>query len=46
MEVDDAVLFDLPKLSAQCQVGRLQNHCIRQLFKGITVQNAVMQLMM
>jgi len=44
MEVDDAVLFDLAKLSDQYRVERLHNHCIRQLFKGITVQNAVVRL--
>jgi len=44
MEVDDAVLFDLAKLSDQYRVERLHSHCIRQLFKGITVQNAVMRL--
>jgi hypothetical protein len=44
MEVEDAVLFDLAKLSDQYRVERLHNHCVRQLFKGITVQNAVMRL--
>jgi hypothetical protein len=44
VEVDDAVLFDLAKLRDQYQVERLHNHCIRQLSKGITVQNAVMRL--
>jgi hypothetical protein len=44
MEVDDAVLFDLAKLSDQYRVERLHNHCLHQLFKGITVQNAVMRL--
>jgi hypothetical protein len=43
MEVDDAVLFDLAKLSDQYRVERLHSHCTRQLFKGITVQNAVMR---
>jgi DNA-binding beta-propeller fold protein YncE len=41
---DDEVLFDLVKLSDQYQVERLHNHCLHQLFKGITVQNAVMRL--
>jgi hypothetical protein len=45
MEVDDAVLFGLAKLSDQYRVERLHNHCLHQLFKGITVQNAVMWLM-
>jgi hypothetical protein len=44
MEVDDAVLFDLAKLSDQYRVEHLHSHCIRQLFKGITVQNAVVRL--
>jgi hypothetical protein len=44
MEVDDAVLFDLVKLCDQYQVERLHNHCLHQLFEGITVQNAVMRL--
>jgi hypothetical protein len=44
MEVDDAVLFDLAKLSDQYRVERLHNHCLHQLFNGITVQNAVMRL--
>jgi hypothetical protein len=43
-EVDDAVLFDLAKLSDQYLVERLRNHCLSQLFKGVTVQNAVMRL--
>jgi hypothetical protein len=38
------VLFDLAKLSDQYQVERLHSHCMRQLFEGITVQNAVMRL--
>jgi hypothetical protein len=33
-EVDDAVLFDLAKLSDQHRVERLFNHCTHQLFKG------------
>jgi hypothetical protein len=44
IEVDDAVLYDLVKLSDQYQVERLHNHCLHQLFEGITVQNAVMRL--
>jgi sugar lactone lactonase YvrE len=44
MEVDDVMLIDLAKLSDQYQVERLHNHCLHQLFKGITVQNAVMRL--
>jgi hypothetical protein len=45
MEVeDDTVLFDLVKLCDQYQVERLHNHCVHQLFNGITVQNAVMRL--
>jgi hypothetical protein len=45
MEVDDdAVLFDLAKLCDEYQVERLHNHCLHQLFHGITVQNAVMRL--
>jgi hypothetical protein len=44
MEVDDAVLFDLAKLSDQYRVERLHNHCIRQVFVGVTVQNAVVRL--
>jgi carboxylesterase type B len=44
IEVDDAVLFDLAKLSDQYRVERLHNHCIRQLFKGVTVRNAVVRL--
>jgi hypothetical protein len=44
VEVDDAVLFELAKLSDQYQVERLYNHCLHQLFKGITIQNAVMRL--
>jgi hypothetical protein len=44
MQVDDAVLFDVAKLSDQYRVERLHNHCMRQLFRGITVQNAVMRL--
>jgi hypothetical protein len=44
MEVDDAVLFDLAKLCDQYRVERLHNHCLHQLFSGITVQNAVMRL--
>jgi hypothetical protein len=44
MVVDDAVLFDLSKLSDQYRVERLNNHCMHQLFKGITVQNAVTRL--
>jgi DNA-binding beta-propeller fold protein YncE len=45
MEVDGAVLLDLAKLSDQYRVERLHNHCISQLFKGVTLQNAVMRLM-
>jgi hypothetical protein len=41
---DDAVLFELAKLSDQYQVERLHNHCLHKLFKGITIQNAVMRL--
>jgi hypothetical protein len=41
---EDAVLFDLAKLCDQYWVERLHNHCLRQLFQGITVQNAVMRL--
>jgi hypothetical protein len=38
MEVeDDAVLFDLKKLSDQYRMERLHNHCLHQLCKGITV---------
>jgi sugar lactone lactonase YvrE len=44
MEVDDAVLFDLASLCDQYRVERLFNYCLHQLFKGITIQNAVMQL--
>jgi hypothetical protein len=44
IEVDDAVLFDTAKLCDQYQVKRLHNHCLHQLFEGITVQNAVMRL--
>jgi sugar lactone lactonase YvrE len=44
MEVDDAVLYDLAKLSDQYRVERLHSHCTRQLFKGITAQNAIMRL--
>jgi hypothetical protein len=45
LEVDsDAVLFDLAKLCDQYRVERLHNHCLHQLFNGITVQNAVMRL--
>jgi DNA-binding beta-propeller fold protein YncE len=44
MEVDDAVLFDLAKLCDQYRVERLHNHCLHQLFSGITAQNAVMRL--
>jgi hypothetical protein len=44
METDEAVLFDIAKLSDQYQVERLHTHCLHQLFKGITVQNAVMRL--
>jgi hypothetical protein len=44
MEVDDAVLFGLAKLCDQYQVERLFNHCLHQLFKGFTVQNAVIRL--
>jgi hypothetical protein len=44
MEVDDAVLFDLVKSCDQYQVERLHNHCLHQLFKGITVNNAVIRL--
>jgi hypothetical protein len=39
------VLFDLAKLCDQYRVERLHNHCLRQLFQGNTVQNAVMRLM-
>eukprot|EP00242_Pyramimonas_sp_CCMP2087_P000191 CAMPEP_0198228870 /NCGR_PEP_ID=MMETSP1445-20131203/113827_1 /TAXON_ID=36898 /ORGANISM="Pyramimonas sp., Strain CCMP2087" /LENGTH=580 /DNA_ID=CAMNT_0043909303 /DNA_START=198 /DNA_END=1941 /DNA_ORIENTATION=+ len=42
--VDDAVLFDLAKLSDQYQVERLHTHCLHRLFKGITIQNAVVRL--
>jgi hypothetical protein len=42
--VDDAVLVDLVKLCDQYRVERLHNHCLRQLFQGITVQNAVLRL--
>jgi hypothetical protein len=38
------VLFDLAKLCDQYRVERLHNHCLHQLFNGITVQNAVMRL--
>jgi hypothetical protein len=44
MEVEDSVLFDLVKLCDQYRVERLHNHCLHQLFEGITVQNAVMRL--
>jgi len=44
VEVDAVVLFDLAKLCDQYRVERLHNHCLRQLFYGITVQNAVMRL--
>jgi hypothetical protein len=45
MEVaDEAVFFYLVKLSDQYQVECLHDHCLHQLFKGITVQNAVMRL--
>jgi hypothetical protein len=44
MKVDDAVLFDLAKLSDQYQVERLHTHCMHQLFKAITVHNAVIRL--
>jgi BTB/POZ domain-containing protein 9 len=44
MEVDDAVLFDLAKLCGQYRVERLYNQCLHRLFKGITIQNAVMRL--
>jgi hypothetical protein len=44
LEVDDAVLFDLAKLCDQYQVERLRNHCLHQLYDGITVQNAVRRL--
>jgi hypothetical protein len=44
MEVDDAVLFDLARLNDQYQVERLHNHCLHQLFNGITVHNAVMRM--
>jgi hypothetical protein len=44
MKVDDAVLFDPAKLSDQCQVEGLYSHCMRQLLKGITIQNAVTRL--
>jgi hypothetical protein len=43
-EVDDAVLFDLAKLCDQYCVDRLYNHCLHQISKGITVQNAVIRL--
>jgi DNA-binding beta-propeller fold protein YncE len=44
-EVDDeAVLLDLAKLCDQYQVERLHNHCVHQLFNGITARNAVMRL--
>jgi len=39
MEVDD-----IAKLSDQYQVERLHNHCLHQLFRVVTVQNAVMRL--
>jgi hypothetical protein len=45
MEVDDAVLFDLAKSCDQYRVERLLNHCLHQLYKGITIQNAVMRLL-
>jgi hypothetical protein len=45
MEVDNAVLFNLAKLCDQYRVDRLYNHCLHQIFKGITVQNAIMRLM-
>jgi DNA-binding beta-propeller fold protein YncE len=44
MEVDDAAVFDLANLCDQYRVDRLYNHCLHQLFEGITVQNAVMRL--
>jgi hypothetical protein len=44
VKVDDAVLFDLAKQSDQYRVECLHSHCTHQLFKGITVQNAVMRL--
>jgi hypothetical protein len=46
-EVDDAdelLLNFVAKLSDQYQVERVHNYCIHRLFKGITVQNTVMQL--
>jgi hypothetical protein len=45
MEVDDdAVLFDLARLCDQYRVERLLNHCLHQLFDGITPHNVVMRL--
>ena len=41
---DDAMLLDLARLCDQYRVERLHNHCLHQLFNGITVQNAVMRL--
>jgi hypothetical protein len=45
MEMDDAVVFDLAHLCAQYRVERLFNHCLKQLDKGTTVQNAVFWLL-
>jgi hypothetical protein len=44
METEDALLFDVAKLSDQYQVERLHNHCMHQLFTGVTVQNEVTRL--
>eukprot|EP00976_Prorocentrum_cordatum_P104940 1194088-Prorocentrum_minimum.AAC.1 len=46
MEVDEdkVLLFDLAKLCDQYQEERLYNHCMWQLMKGITHQNAVTRL--
>mmetsp|Transcript_33572 Transcript_33572/g.73261 ORF Transcript_33572/g.73261 Transcript_33572/m.73261 type:complete len:105 (-) Transcript_33572:179-493(-) len=44
MEVEEEVLFDLAKLCDQYQVERLFTHCMHQLTKGLTHQNAVTRL--
>ena len=44
LEVEEAVLFDLARLSDQYRVERLHSHCLHRLFRGLTVQNAVTRL--
>jgi len=44
LEVDEAVVFEVAKLSDQYRVERLHNHCLHELFKGMSVENAVTRL--